>query len=272
MSAATSESAPPEVTSGVGACATALSGLKRGRWGGAALYDTSIAHVRHTPVRNAFSYRSYSWLVDLDDLPRPPGPLRALAQFRAEDHLGEPGRTLRQNVDALLWTHDIDLRGGRILMLANARVLGHVFNPLSIYWCHDDAGTLVAVVAEVHNTYGERHAYVLAPGADGRVEFAKEFYVSPFYPVDGSYVMSLPEPGERLAVTVELHRGEAKPFVATVRGIRKPAGTAALLRSALRVPWVTLAVAAQIRVQGLKLWLHRVPVVPRPHHPRQPGV
>jgi DUF1365 family protein len=243
----------------------------------AAIYDTRIAHVRHTPKRNAFSYRSYSWLVDLDHLPRPPRCLRALAQFRAQDHFGQPDRTIRENVDAFLRLHDIDLRGGRILLLANARVLGYVFNPLSVYWCHDERDELVAVVAEVHNTYGERHAYLLRPGPDGRApdhqySFAKEFYVSPFYPVDGSYVMSLPEPGESVAITVELHRGEAKPFVATVRGSRRRAGTAALLRSALRVPWVTLTVAAQIRVQGIKLWARRIPVVPRPHHPRQPGV
>jgi DUF1365 family protein len=241
-------------------------------WGGAAIYDTRVAHVRHTPVRNAFRYRSYSWLVDLDHVPAPPRPLRALAQFRAQDHLGAPDRTLRENVEAFLRLHDIDLRGGRILMLANARVLGHVFNPLSVYWCHDDAGRLVAVLAEVHNTYGERHAYLLQPGPDGRAEFAKEFYVSPFYPVDGSYVMSLPEPGEQLAISVELHRGEARPFVATVRGTRRTAGAAALLRSAARVPWVTLTVAAQIRLQGVKLWARQVPVVRRPHHSRQPGV
>jgi uncharacterized protein len=272
VSAFTAESAPSQVESAAGTCATALSGAGPGRWRGAAIYDTAIAHVRHTPVRNAFRYRSYSWLVDLDHLPRPPRALRALAEFRAEDHLGSPDRTLRQNVDALLWTHDIDLRGGRVLMLANARVLGYVFNPLSVYWCHDDTGALAAVIAEVHNTYGERHAYVLRPGADGRVEFAKEFYVSPFYPVDGSYLMSLPAPGERLTLTVELHRGDPKPFVATVRGVRRPAGSAALLRAALRVPWATLAVAAQIRLQGIKLWARRIPVVPRPHHPRQPGV
>ncbi|MBA3744785.1 MAG: DUF1365 domain-containing protein [Sporichthya sp.] len=264
MSACTSESAPPQATSAAG-----------GRWANAAIYDTTIAHVRHTPVRNAFRYRSYSWLVDLDALPRPPRPLRALAQFRAQDHLGEPDRTLRQNVEAFLWLHDIDLRGGRIQMLANARVLGYVFNPLSVYWCHDGSGVLVAVIAEVHNTYGERHAYLLRPGADspqGRHELAKEFYVSPFYPVDGSYVMSLPEPDEQVRITIELHRGENKPFVATVRGRRRTAGTGALLRSAARIPWVTLTVAAQIRVQGIKLWARRVPVVSRPHHPRQPGV
>ncbi|MGQ0844165.1 MAG: DUF1365 domain-containing protein [Sporichthyaceae bacterium] len=231
-----------------------------------------MSHVRHTPLRNAFSYRSYSWLVDLDALPRPPGPLRALATFRAADHLGRADRTLRQNLDAYLAANDVDLRGGRILMLANAAVLGHVFNPLSVYWCHDPAGELVCVVAEVHNTYGERHCYLLRPDETGRAEFAKEFYVSPFYPVDGTYVMRLPLPGERLAISVELHRGEAKPFVATLRGRRREAGSAALLRAAGRVPLATLTVAAQIRWQGLRLWARRLPVVPRPRHPRQPEV
>lgn len=258
------------------ALAERATGTRRaGRWGGAALYDTSISHVRHTPKRNAFRYRSYSWLVDLDHLPQPPRPLRALAQFRAQDHLGEPDRTLRQNVENLLALHGVELAGGRIVMLANARVFGYVFNPLSVFWCHHADGTLTCVLAEVHNTYGERHAYLLFPDIDGEVEVAKEFYVSPFYPVDGSYLMSLPEPDERVAITIELHRGSeagAKPFVATMRGTRRVAGTVALLRSAARVPWVTFMVAAQIRVQGLKLWARRVPVVPRPSHPRQPGV
>ena len=82
---------------------------------------------------------------------------------------------------------------------------------------------------------------------NGRFEFAKEFYVSPFYPVDGRYLMTLPEPGEQVRITVELHRGEAKPFVATVRGTRKAAGTGALLRSAARVPWVTVTALGVLR-------------------------
>ncbi len=243
-----------------------------GRWGNAAIYDTVVSHVRHTPLRNEFSYRSYSWLVDVDALPDPPAPLRPLARFRAADHLGRPERSLRANVDAYLAANDIDLRGGQILLLANGAVLGHVFNPLSVFWCHDPDGTLVCVIAEVHNTYGERHCYLLRPDSSGRAEFDKEFYVSPFYPVDGQYVMRLPLPDERLVVTVELHRGEARPFVATVRGRRRPASSATLLRAAGRVPLVTLTVAAQIRWQGLRLWARRLPVVPRPRHPRQPEV
>ena len=80
-------------------------------------------------------------------------------------------------------------------MLAHARVLGYVFNPLTVYWCHRPDGTLACVVAEVHNTYRQRHAYLLPADDRGRAEVPKQFYVSPFYPVDGRYRMSLPEPG-----------------------------------------------------------------------------
>jgi DUF1365 family protein len=240
--------------------------------GGACIYDTVIAHVRHTPVRNAFHYHSYSWLVDVDRLPRLPGLLRCLAQFRSADHFGRPDRSLRANVEAFLAANDVDLAGGRILMLANARVLGHVFNPLSLFWCRHLDGRLECVVAEVHNTYGERHCYLLRPDSGGRAEIPKQFYVSPFFPVDGQYVMRLPQPDERLALRVELHRGAAPPFVATVSGCRRPADIPNLLRAVARVPWVTLMVAAQIRLQGLRLWARGLPVIPRPIHCPQPEV
>ena len=97
--------------------------------------------------------------------------------------------------------------------------LGYVFNPLSLFWCHDPSGALVCVIAEVHNTYGQRHRYLLRPDDAGRADTEKQFYVSPFYPVDGSYRMSLPEPGDALALTITLHRPGATPFVASVRGV-----------------------------------------------------
>ena len=109
-------------------------------------------------------------------------------------------------MDAYLADNGIDLDGGRILMLTNARVLGYVFNPLTVYWCHGPDGGLRCVVAEVHNTHGERHCYLLHPGDRGRCETDKEFYVSPFLTVDGRYRMSFSEPGERLSVQMELHQ------------------------------------------------------------------
>jgi uncharacterized protein len=239
---------------------------------GAALYECRIWHSRRTPVENSFAYRTYLWLVDLDDLPRPPGPLRLLASFRSRDHLGAPRLPVRANVDAFLHARGIDLHGGRVLMLAHARVLGYVFNPLTLYWCHDPDGTLACVIAEVHNTYGQRHAYLLHPDDRGRARVPKELYVSPFYPVDGAYRMSLPLPQDRLALAVVLDRPDGSYFSATVRGAAVPASTRALLRAAARHPWSTAVVSARIRRQGIGLYLRGLRLAPRPAHVPQKGV
>jgi DUF1365 family protein len=222
------------------------------------LYLTSVSHARTAPVVNAFRHRSYHWLVDLDDLPVLPLFLRPLARFDAG---------LRQDLDTFLAGHGVHLDGGRILMLAHPRVLGYVFNPLSVFWCHDPAGRLACVVAEVHNTYGGRHRYLLFPDADGKVLARKEFYVSPFHPVDGHYEMRLPLPAETLDLAITLHRPQGGPFRAALRGTRRPATTAAVLRAFARTPWVTLVGAAQIRYQGIRLWLRRLPVAPRTTEP-----
>jgi uncharacterized protein len=237
-----------------------------------AIYECVVAHARREPLRNVFRYRTYQWLVDLDDLPVLPRPLRPLAGFRAADHLGDPARSIRQNVDRFLAGHGIDLAGGRVLMLANARVLGYVFNPLTVFWCHRADGGLECVLAEVHNTYGQRHCYLLRPDASGRDSLAKEFYVSPFYPVDGHYQMTLPEPGAALALAVVMRRpGGAAPFVATVRGRRTGGGTGALLRAVARHPFSTATVSVRIRWQGTKLYARGLRPFPRPPHSPQEG-
>ncbi|MDP9827244.1 DUF1365 family protein [Kineosporia succinea] len=195
-----------------------------------------------------------------------------LARFRARDHLGT-GPDIRANVDAYLATQGIDLQGGRIRMLAAARVFGYVFNPLSVYWCFDPAGTLVCVVAEVHNTYGGRHCYLLRTDERGRAQVEKDFYVSPFETVTGAhYTMSLPVPGERLDLTVTLHRPGQAPFVTGVQGRRYAATKGQIARFALRFPLAPLVVAARIRFQGIKLLVRGLHIVPRPAHVRQEAV
>lgn len=229
-----------------------------------AIYEATVTHRRRERLDHAFTTRTYLWLVDLDDLPRLPRVLRPLARFRAADHLGDPDRTIRANVDALLAGHGIDLEGGRVLMLAHARVLGHVFNPLSLFWCHDPDGALVCVVAEVHNTYGGRHHYLLEVDHAGRARVDKDFYVSPFFTVDGEYRMRVPEPDAALDVAVGLRREGTTVFAASVRGRRRAAGVRGVLRAALRHPVAPLAGAVAIRRQGITLWAKGVPVVPRP--------
>jgi len=230
---------------------------------GTRLYATSIRHARTAPVRHAFAHRSYSWLVDLDDLPRL-GALAPLATFAARDHVGDPDRTLRENLDAFLRGHGVDLGGGRITMLANARVFGYVFNPISVFWCHRPDGALAGVVVEVHNTYGERHAYLVRPDADGRATTDKALYVSPFNDVSGWYDLRVPVPGRRMHVAVTLHRSGHAPFVASLVGHSVPPGMRSLLRLAALHPLEPLAVTARIRWHGVLLWMRRLPVQPRP--------
>ncbi|WP_340563630.1 DUF1365 domain-containing protein [Streptomyces sp. GSL17-111] len=237
-----------------------------------ALYPSEVVHVRNRPLRHTLRHRTYLWLIDVDHPPRLPRPLRPLARFDARDHFAGTASSLREGLARYLAAHDVRLGDGRAVMLAHARVLGHVFNPLTLYWCTPEDGSGPCVVAEVHNTYGERHCYLLRPGEAGRVSVAKEFYVSPFFPVDGGYRMRLPEPGERLDLTVHLERDGARPFTATVRGRRRPAGVRELLRAALRHPWSTLAVSAAIRLHGVRLYLRGLPVLPRPRHQAQEGV
>ncbi|WP_104821221.1 DUF1365 domain-containing protein [Kitasatospora sp. MMS16-BH015] len=230
-----------------------------GPWG-AALYEARIGHLRRTPLRHAFTHRSYLWLVDLDHLPPVPALLRPLARFRSADHPGDPGLTIRQNLTAYLAGEGIALDpAGRVLMLTQARSLGHVFNPLTVYWCRDAAGQPVCTVAEVHNTYGQHHRYLVEESP-----VPKRFYVSPFFPVDGAYRLRLPEPGARLDLSVRLDRPDGTAFCATVRGERRPAGVRALLAAALRHPFATYAVSAHIRYQGIRLLLRGLPVQPRP--------
>ena len=231
----------------------------------ASIYEVTISHARSAPLRHVFRYRTYLWLVDLDHLPR----VRWLAGFRARDHLGDPRASIRANLDRFLAARGVDLGGGRVTMLAHARVLGYVFNPLTVYWCHRPDGTLACVVAEVHNTYRQRHAYLL-PGV--RATVPKDFYVSPFYPVDGRYRMSLPEPDATLALSVRLDRPDGSSFAASVRGRAVPATTRALLGAAARHPWSTAAVSVRIRWQGVRLYLRGLPVIPRPAPQPQEGV
>jgi uncharacterized protein len=237
----------------------------------AALYPCRITHVRARPARRVFRYRSYLWLVDLDDLPRLPLPLRPLAGFRARDHVGDPAATLRGNVDAYLARHGIGLAGGRVVMLGHARTLGHVFNPLTVFWCHGADGALAAVIAEVHNTYGERHAYLLRPDARGRAEADKDFYVSPFLPVAGRYRLRLPEPAGTLRLGVTLRIDGQPVLAATVTGERRGYTPWRLLGCAARHPWATGQVTALIRWQGIRLAARRLPVFPRPPHGLQEG-
>ncbi|MBF6210054.1 DUF1365 domain-containing protein [Nocardia puris] len=241
-----------------------------------ALYFTRIHHARRAPVRHEFDYRGYSWYFDLAHPPKVPLLLRPLASFRAEDHLFPPsGRSRRQHgggrpddlrarVDAVLAAHGIHDAGGPVTALMNARVFGYVFDPLTVFWCHDRRGDLRCVVAEVHNTYGQRHAYVVQPDKRGRAEIDKAFHVSPFHRVEGRYRLRLPEPADALDLRITLLRDAQPPFHAALTGHRLPVTARTVLRANLRAPLSPLLTSARIRRHGIALWARGLPITPRP--------
>jgi DUF1365 family protein len=243
------------------------------------LYEGQIVHDRRAPVRNLFRYGVYMWLVDLAELEALDRRVwafganrRAVTTIRSRDHLGDPGRPIRENVDAYLAGHGIDLEGGRVLLLTNARVLGYVFNPLSVYYCHGPDGGLRCVIAEVHNTHGERHCYLLEPGPSGQADAPKEFYVSPFLTVDGRYRMTFSSPGDRIAVQMSLEQSGERVFAASLTGRRRALTNRALGRMLVRYPLMTARVTALIHLQGLRLHVRGVRHVRRPAHLRQERV
>jgi len=236
-----------------------------------ALYDAEVVHSRRDPVRRTFRHRIHLWLVDLDALPVLPMWLRPFGRFDPADHLGAPDRSIRANLDAWLATQGVDLAGGRVVMLANARSLGYVFNPITLFWCSLPDGRTECVVAEVHNTYGERHCYLLRPDEKGGARTAKEFYVSPFLSMGGDYEMRVSRPERDLAVAVSLRQNGETVFAVGLRGTRHPATRRRLVGTLLRDPLGSYRVSALIRLHGISLWLRRHTVAPRTPHVPQEG-
>jgi DUF1365 family protein len=236
-----------------------------------ALYTGKVMHARRAPHDNVFSYPVYMAFLDLDELPQLDRTLRlfgsnrrAVTSFYDADHI---------DIRALLAENDIDLGGrGSIQVLTNLRVLGHVFNPVSFWWCRREDGTLACIVAEVNNTFGERHPYVLLPGdgreARGRVVFEtdKRLHVSPFMPMDQAYTWWFSEPEDRLSVRMDVHEVGSPDFHATLTARRVPLNSRSLRAALVRYPLMPARVLGLIHWQAFRLWLKHTPFYRKPPH------
>ncbi len=244
------------------------------------LYDGAVVHQRLTPRRHRLRYRLFQLLLDLDELPALDRRLRLFGHnrpgvfsLRERDHLAGDGRPLRFQVEALLGAAGIDIAGGPIRLLCLPRVLGYVFNPLSIFYCHRPDGTLAAAVLEVNNTFGERHVYLVeaAPGAGGAIArrgCAKAFFVSPFMDLDMTYDFRLPAPAAR-ATTAILGRGpDGAPLIAAAfGGVRRDLTDGALARVFFGHPLLTLKVVLAIHWEAAKLLAKGVKLRSKPGPP-----
>jgi len=237
------------------------------------LYVGSVFHRRFSPKAHYFRYRLFWLLVDLDELPKINRLFWLLSHNRPNvfsvfdrDHGDRGGAPLRAQTEKLLAENGVAFDGGSILMLSMPRALGVGFNPLSVYWCYRRDGVLAAMVYQVHNTFGERHAYVepVTPGASGvRQGCDKAFFVSPFLPMGLRYEFHVSQPDESLAVAIRVYGPDGVALHAALAGRRRDLSDRALLAVGLRIPAVALKTLAAIHWEAARLWLKGVPYLGR---------
>ena len=228
------------------------------------LYVGRVMHHRLRPFRQRFTYRMWTLFVPLDAWDGVARGLRLLSvegrnllSLKARDHGPRDGRPLEPWVRAQLHERGIDPGDGRIFMLAMPRVLGYVFNPLTVYYAYDRAERLVALLYEVKNTFGGQHVYAFAVEPEARRlahDCAKEFYVSPFIGMDARYAFNLEAPGERLSVVINERVAEGPQLVASLTARRRPLTDRRLARLLVAMGPLTFKVIAGIHLEAVKLW------------------
>jgi DUF1365 family protein len=251
-----------------------------------ALYPGHVSHVRLRPRVHRLSYRIYSLLLDLDELAELDRRLKwfsvdrfNLFSFNARDRGDGSGVNLKGQVESAMRAAGLEPDGGPIRLLTMPRLLGWAFNPLSTYFCYRRDGVLAAILWEVDNTFGQRHAYMIPVdqadannGEGGEIvqHCDKAFYVSPFMEMDLRYQFRVHPPADTLSIRIDTADAEGQVLGARHIARKVELTDRALIGAFVKIPFLTLRVVGGIHWEALKIWLKRVRLVSRPAPPAKP--
>jgi len=227
-------------------------------------------HYRLKPVKNRFVYNMFMFYLDLDEIDQAASALHLMSRnrfnvfnFRDDDHVRLSEGTVKENVVEFLRSKGIQKKVAKIFLLTHLRTLGHVFNPVSFYFCFDQQGEPLCAIPEIGNTFKEQKLFLLGKETleqrSFRSKAEKFFYVSPFIDLDTTFDFNLRVPDENLRIAIDDFKEGEKFFLSSLTGERKPLSDWSLLRYAVSIPFITLKVLGLIHFQAVLLYLKKLP-------------
>ncbi len=240
------------------------------------LYVGEVVHRRLMPVQHELRYRVYNLYADVDELPDLHRRLRTfsynrpnLFSIRDRDHGSGDGTPIAEHAWTVVRRSAVGADVKRIFMFTYPRVLGYVFNPLTVYYGLDSGGQLRMVIYEVNNTFGQRHSYAVLFDGNQQPSCRKVFHVSPFNGVEGTYDFHATPPDDTLKLAISLSTEAGPCLTAWFAGRRRPLSDAGLLRSFLSLPLQPVKIIGGIHLEAAKLWLKGLKLRPRPLPPAE---
>ena len=252
-----------------------------------AIYAGKVTHKRMQPRQHFLQYSMFYMLLDIDEIDAIAKRhwlfsrnRRNIFSFFDRDHgnkseTGGQSAPLRDYVENRLREAGIKHGGCTIRLMTMPRIFGYVFNPLSVYFCHDDRDNLFALIYEVNNTFGQRHSYIFPLEGDVNEdnvfhqECDKEFYVSPFLDMKLGYDFTITRPAGTASIVINASDKNGLVIATAFKGNRREFKDRQLLKLALTYPLLTLKVISGIHWEALQIWLKGIGLKPRPKTPQQ---
>ena len=227
------------------------------------IYNGTVIHKRFKPKVHFFKYKVFSLLIDLSELNVLEKKINFfshnsfnLISFFDKDHGERDGSSLIDWVKKNLKENNIYLEDIKIKLLCYPRILGYVFNPLSVFYVYDKKDNLISILYEVKNTFGEQHTYIFEVKNNNILQHScsKKFHVSPFIEMNCNYFFKILKPGEKISVIIDQYQSNEKLLYASQDGKRVDFTSAELIKSYLKHPLMTFKIISAIHFEAFKLW------------------